>query len=413
MKNFLSFVLFILVGSTLYAGGYRVSIQGQRQLAMGHTGVAVISSAESVFFNPASMSFLDGKMNFSLGVSGIIADTAYENTQYGISENTNNPLGTPFSAYAAYKLNEHISFGLAIYTPYGSSVEWEDDWAGSHLVNNIALKAIFFQPTIALKISDKLSIGAGFIYANGSVLFNRNRDRTLANINGERANITIEESGIVGTGYTIGLTLKPIEKLTVGFNYRSKVDMKVEGGDVTFENFPTSIAPQNTTFNSLLPMPAEVTIGLAYICKDDKLTFAVDFNLTQWSDYEALTLDLKGVGTSVNLRNYKDSNTYRFGTEYKASKKITARAGVYFDESPVQDGYFAPETPRNDSVGYTAGLSYQVNDKLSIDASFLYLQFDEIDNSYDHYFENGVAVPFSGTYKSTVFAPGIGVSYKL
>ena len=77
MKKLLSFVLFFLVGSTLYAGGYRVSIQGQKQLAMGHTGVAVISSAESVFFNPASISFLDGKMNFSLGVSGIIAETRY------------------------------------------------------------------------------------------------------------------------------------------------------------------------------------------------------------------------------------------------------------------------------------------------------------------------------------------------
>ena len=79
----------------------------------------------------------------------------------------------------------------------------------------------------------------------------------------------------------------------------------------------------------------------------------------------------------------------------------------------MQDGYFAPETPRNDSVGYTAGFSYQVNDKLSIDTSFLYLHFEEIDNSYDYYQEGGVAVPFSGTYKSTVFAPGIGVSYKL
>jgi len=412
MKKLLSFVLFFLVGSMVYAGGYRVAIQGQRQLAMGHTGVAVISSAESVFFNPASMSFLDGKMNFSLGVSGIMAETAYENTTYGISETTDNPLGTPFGAYGTYKINEKISVGIAIYTPYGSSVKWEDDWAGSHLVNNIALKAIFFQPTVAVKISDQLSVGAGFIYASGSVKFNKNRDRTLTNSNGDRSEITIEETGISATGYTFGITLKPLEELTIGFNYRSKVDMEVEGGEATFENFPTSIAPANTTFDATLPMPAEITFGLGYVYKE-KLTVAFDYNLTQWSEYEALTIDLKNVGVSTNLRNYKDSNTLRFGVEYKATKKVTARGGVYFDESPVQDGYFAPETPRNDSVGYTAGLSYQVNSKLSIDASFLYLQFDEIDNSYDHYMEGGVAVPFSGTYKSTVIAPGIGVSYKL
>ena len=80
----------------------------------------------------------------------------------------------------------------------------------------------------------------------------------------------------------------------------------------------------------------------------------------------------------------------------------------------MQDGYFAPETPRNDSVGYTAGISYHVNDKLAIDASFLYLHFDEIDNSYD-WIDNGDGTfsSFGGTYKSNVFAPGIGVSYKL
>ena len=28
----------------------------------------------------------------------------------------------------------------------------EDDWAGSHLVNNIDLAAIYFQPTVSVKL---------------------------------------------------------------------------------------------------------------------------------------------------------------------------------------------------------------------------------------------------------------------
>jgi long-chain fatty acid transport protein len=118
---------------------------------------------------------------------------------------------------------------------------------------------------------------------------------------------------------------------------------------------------------------------------------------------------------SYNARNYKDSDTYRFGLQYEATKKFTVRTGIYFDKSPVQDGYFAPETPRNDSTGYTAGLSYKVNDKLSIDMSFLYVHFDEVDNSYDYYTDStsGQVAKFEGTYKSSAFAPGIGLSYKL
>ena len=58
MRKLLSLTLLALAGSTAFAGGYRVSIQGQKQLAMGHTGVAVVNSAEVAFFNPAGMVYL-------------------------------------------------------------------------------------------------------------------------------------------------------------------------------------------------------------------------------------------------------------------------------------------------------------------------------------------------------------------
>ena len=110
---------------------------------------------------------------------------------------------------------------------------------------------------------------------------------------------------------------------------------------------------------------------------------------------------------------YKNASTYRFGLQYDVTEMFTLRAGYYFDETPVRDGYFAPETPRNDSSGYTAGLTVNVGDHFQIDASFLYLHFKEVDASYDYYFDQGVRAPFSGTYKSSAFVPGLGVSYKL
>lgn len=416
MRKLFSLSLLTLASATMFAGGYRVSIQGQKQLAMGHTGVAVVNSAEVAFFNPAGMSFLDKKFNLSVGGNALFAKTRFQSSQFNQTAATDN-VGTPFSLYATYKINDWVSAGLAVYTPYGSSVEWNQDWAGAHLVNNIDLQAIFIQPTISFKIEDKFSIGGGPIFVQGSVNFNRNLtpNPVLSN-NGSGTDVTLDASGISATGYNIGMMFKLTNQVMLGLDYRSEIIMEARGGSANFADVPAiaSASFTNTTFSADLPLPAEITAGISYR-PTDKWLFAFDYNYTKWDVYKSLDVDFDNtLPTSVNPRNYKNASTYRLGAQYQANNKFTFRAGWYFDESPVQDGYFAPETPRNDSNGYTGGLTYQVNSKLGIDLSFLYLHFDQVDNSYD-YFDDPTTTTglssFGGTYKSSVFSPGIGITY--
>jgi long-chain fatty acid transport protein len=207
------------------------------------------------------------------------------------------------------------------------------------------------------------------------------------------------------------------DNLRIGATYRSEIIMEARDGDATFENIPNSPLtpfPASTTFDADLPLPAEMTVGLSYEFYD-KWLFAFDLNRAFWDVYESLDIDFgdENVPDSKNARNYKNATTYRFGLQYKATDMFTLRTGYYFDESPVVAGRFAPETPRNDSNGYTAGLTVNVGSRFEIDASFLYLHFKEVDASYDAYMENEQSVPFSGTYKSSVFVPGLGLTYKL
>lgn len=410
MRKLLSLTLLALAGSTAFAGGYRVSIQGQKQLAMGHTGVAVVNSAEVAFFNPAGMAYLDKKFNLSVGANGLFAKTKFQESVFNTTASTEN-FGTPFSLYATYKINDWFTAGLAVYTPYGSAVEWDQNWQGAYLVNNIDLQAIFVQPTISVRVGEHFSVGGGPIYATGSVNFNRNlyASNGTFQVNGNPTDLTLDAKGISAWGYTLGMMFNPTDKLRLGMNYRSEIIMEARDGDANFSDVPVFAQSllTNTTFDADLPLPAELTVGLSYQVTD-KWLVAFDLNHTMWSAYKSLDVKFNnGLPTSVNPRNYKDVSTYRFGTQYKANDKFTFRAGYYFDESPVQDTYFAPETPRNDSNAFTGGLTYQMNSKLGIDFSFLYIHFDEIDNSYEHN-PNG---DFAGTYKSVVFSPGIGITY--
>ncbi len=416
MKKSLLFAAFALATAVTYAGGYRVSLQGQKALAMGHTGVAVVSSSELVFFNPAGLVYLDDVINISAGVSGVFSNIAYQNQEYGDNERSDSAMGTPLYLYASYKANDWLAFGIGVYTPFGSEVKYEEGWAGSHLVNKIDLQAIYIQPTISVKISDQLSIGGGPIYATGSVNFNRSLNRTLTDLDGNRANVAVEAKGISSWGWVASTMFNFTDDFHLGATYRSKIILEADDGTAVFENVPNSpLTPfENTNIKAGLPMPAEMTVGMSYDF-GDKLILAFDFNRSFWDAYESLDIDFENpnIPDSKNARNYKNSSIYRFGAQYDVSSMFTLRAGYYFDESPVRAGYFAPETPRNDSNNFTAGLSVNIGSHLQIDASFLYSHFKEVNASYDYYFENGVSVPFKGTYKTNAFVPGIGLTYKL
>ena len=417
MKKLSLVAILLLFAVTSYAGGYRVSTQGQRALAMGHSGVAVVNSAELAFFNPAGLVYLENKINISAGMTGVISNVKWQNEMTGGFAETESSLRTPFYLYASYSVSEKLALGLSVYTPYGSSVEWPTDWAGSHLINNIDLQAIYIQPLISYKITDNLSVGGGPIFVTGSVNFNRNINRTLTDEQGNRSNVEVDASGVTSFGWSASAMYSPMENLRIGVNYRSEIILEAEDGDATFSNVPNSpLAPVSNgtvSFDAELPMPAELTIGASY--EFDKWLFAFDYNRTFWGVYESLDIDFapENIPDSFNPRNYKDSSTYRFGVQYAALDKLDLRLGYYLDESPVQSGYFAPETPRNDSHGFTGGFSYQVSSKVAIDASFAYLRFEEVDESYDHYQENGQEVSFGGTYKSNAFLPGLGVTVKL
>src|SRR5690554_3772928 len=230
IKNLFICTVFGLSLAVSYAGGYRVSLQGQKALAMGHTGVAVINSSESVFFNPASLVYLEDRLNISAGVSGVFSNIAYQDSQTGANARTDSPMGTPLYLYASYKATDWLALGLGVYTPFGSAVEYEDDWAGSHLVNNIDLQAIYIQFTASVKINDMWSVGAGPIYATGSVNFNRNLNRTLSDIDGNRSNVTVEAKGISSWGWVASTLFTPAKNFHIGATYRSKINLDADDG---------------------------------------------------------------------------------------------------------------------------------------------------------------------------------------
>ena len=321
-----------------------------------------------------------------------------------MTERTDNPVSTPFYFYGTYQINDKLAAGLGVYTPFGSSVDWGKDWSGKNLIQQVTLQAIYIQPTLSYRLNDKLSVGAGLTVALGSFEIDRAVPAPIGNEN--TVNL---KGGETGFGFNAGLHYQATEKFSVGLTYRSRVDINLEDGDATFSMDPALASSfPSGKFAADLPLPATATIGFAYKA-NEKWLFSVEGSFVEWSAYESLDFDFENNTSSLedskNARNYEDAIILRVGAQYTMSEKLALRAGLYYDQSPVQDEFFNPETPNSDNLGFTTGLSYNASSKFGIDFSLLALNGLERTSEYQP--EN-----FGGKYASFSIIAGLGFNYK-
>jgi len=403
MKNKLFlFLMFCLCSVTLLGGGYQVRLQGHKQTGIGLIGTPFAFDASSIFYNPGSLALYDGKYSISVGASGIISNHIFQKEATNYQARTENPLGTPFFGYFSIKIKDKIAVGIGVYTPFGSSAKWNEDWAGRYLIRDVKISAIYIQPTVAYQYKGKFGIGAGFVYAIGNVELNKAlpySETSKANLKGKATNF----------GFNAGVFYKPIEKLSIGIDYRSQIMMKLEGGDATF-TVPSALSgsvPTTNKFNAELPMPANLDFGLAYQI-NDKFLLAAEVNWVMWNTYKSLDFEFEQSGDLLNTQNpreYKDSWITRLGGQYKLNDIFTFRAGVYYDPSPANEKYFTPETVTLNTIAFTLGATITPVKGLEIDLSYLELHGLQADKTYEP--DN-----FGGTYKTMTFIPGIGLSYR-
>ncbi|MCB9230443.1 MAG: outer membrane protein transport protein [Bacteroidia bacterium] len=408
MDRFFQILIFIvfLAGNSLFAGGFQVNLQGQKQTGMAHTGAGLALDAATIFFNPAGMSFLD-QSSLNVGSSPIFGRVAYREPYPGqYTASTEPGISTPFAAYGHWKFSkdDKFSLGLGVYTPFGSRVLYADDWKGQFLLREISLKAIFFQPTFSYRFNDKIGIGVGFVFAKGSVALRKAIPIQFSD--GSYGEASLSGSG-QGYGFNAGIYYKPTDKISLGLTHRSVVPFVANDGTAQF-TVPDSAAAffPNTSFSATLGLPSSTTLGIGYQATE-KLSLALDVQFVGWSVYDTLGFDFQQntdkLKDQASAREYKNAFIFRAGAQYALSDHISLRGGAYFDMTPVQDGYITPETPDANKLGISVGGTVQIGQYVAVDASFLWVE-GMIRTA------GNLETNFSGTFKARALIPGIGVN---
>ncbi|MDE7077753.1 MAG: outer membrane protein transport protein [Alistipes sp.] len=489
MKKLFLLLTAVVLFTDASAEGYQVNNMSAKQTGMGHVGTAMKLNSESIFFNPAATAFQSSKFDISAGFTGIISDVRYRslpdmknNNAPGPVEMSDNKLSTPLHVYFNYKPIERLSVGVGFFTPYGSSMNWGDNWSGAHLVQQINLKAYTVQPTVSFKICDRLSIGAGLMITWGnfdlsrSLLSAQTRSGLIAEMidpnivklqaalaqapdnaqlqgqlqmmQGAKGYLesTMDRSVVsaklqgdanVAIGVNAGILWDITDEWSVGMTWRSRMNMKVDKGRATMTTDPqaaaliqqleqmtgSSLLPplDRGTFNAELPLPTVVTWGVSFR-PTPKWELAVDLQWNGWSAYKTLNVEFNetelGIAPIVSVKNYSNTLAFRFGGQYKATDWLTARMGMYVDESPGDSNYLNPETPSMTKLAYTAGLSFRPARFVSIDLAYCYVSSADPERSgsypiYQYGNPSQLTEVFSGNYKlhAHVFSFGVGFSF--
>jgi long-chain fatty acid transport protein len=383
---------------------YQVNLQGQKQIGMAGAGTGVAMDEAAIFFNPGAVSFLK-KNGVQLGVSPIFLKSAFNASGSNVVEHNKSKVPTPFQAYAVFGSPENrLRFGLGVYTPFGGAMHWEENWTGKYTVTSLDLHAIYVQPTLSLKITDNIGIGAGFVYSNGKVDLRRAVPLTLND--GRTASAQLKGDAH-DFGWNAGIYIETVSGISIGVTHRSQVTASVEDGDAIFDVPDALKAGFPTAFSADLPLPATTSIGFGFY-PSEKTTIALDVNWVHWNKYKELAFEYNNnqrVENTRSPRNYHDAATFRLGIENQATEKLALRAGIGYALTPVGKGYVTPEVPDANRVLLSAGLGYKPTERWGVDLSFLY---ENVVKRTEQNIETGL----DGTFKTVVYIPGISFSYK-
>jgi len=457
-------LILCFTASISFAGHVDTYGIGSKGTSMGGAMTAATDDAFSVHYNPAAMSRIK-KRTFAIGSHFV--DPSLKMDHFNVDETSAFPISdlagsdikdksplliVPHMAYV-HPLNEKMTLGIAFYVPYGLDLKWDTDTTANPAAMNTFHSWYMREvitPSFSYKVNDKLSLGFGISIGKTKAGVERVRyvpDFMKSAAAWQTAGYTAVQAAGAAAAYTeldgaqykteteddfnysfnIGLLYDVNEKLSFGVTYRSKSDTKMDGNtDVTPDM--AIWTNQNVDASVEIDTPDQLSFGVQYK-PIPKWSISADLTRTWWGAVKSYTVAFEdpfmatsglsaGADEEHFERNWKDTWTYRIGTEYKLNKMIDLRAGYYYDPTVVPNDTFDVLWPDSDKHVFSGGLGLNF-EKVSVDFVLQYIRIStvningESENLNDSYTRPGVHVgEVDAKASGSILGYGVTVSYK-
>ncbi|HYK89313.1 MAG TPA: outer membrane protein transport protein [Acidobacteriota bacterium] len=448
-------ILSTLAAATAWPQGFGLYEQSPCAMGRGGAGVAApCPDASSVFFNPAGLSFTTTQV----GLGGAVVGPRGHFTDSATSQiSTLNDHWYPVpNVYFSTPLAKRFAFGIGVFAPYGLTTDWPVTSEGRYLGYKSLVQAVYLQPTLALKFSDKFSVGAGVDVTYLNVQLRQRVDlatQLLPALPGVPPGTTFQALGVkLGTdfadldlkghvwhpGYHLGILIKPSEHFSIGARYLSGQEVDLNDGTIetTQISVPYSLpfaipgVPAGTPLDVLLkpqfapgqplgnqkastrlPLPAQFVVGTALQIVP-KVKLLLDYQFTRWSMFDQLPVNGQFL-KSVVIESYRDTHGARLGTEIALSDKSVLRAGTDLHTAAAPDQTVTPNLPEGWRQEYAVGFGRQLWERLRFDFAYMRLvQPDRAGRTTNAGKAAPTAADNNGTYRFGANLLGASLSLK-
>ncbi len=410
-------IICALTGSVnAWAQGYGLYEQSACAMGRGGAGVAApCPDASSVFFNPAGLSFEQAQM----GLGGVTVGPRGKFTDSTTSQISNlNDHWYPIpNLYYSRPMAKRVAVGLGVFAPYGLTTDWPVDSEGRYLGYKSLVQALYVQPTIAVKLNEKVSVGAGVDVTYLNVQLRQRVDlstQPLPPFPGLPPGSTFALLGVqAGTdfadvkldghawhaGYHLGVLLKANDRVSFGVRYMSGQKVDVSNGRIETNQISVpyslpfdvpGVAPKGTPLDLLLksqfapgavlgnqgasatlPLPDQIVAGVAFQATS-KLKLLADYQFTRWSMFDQLPIN-GDVLKNVITESYRDTHGVRLGAEIGLGAKSLLRLGIDLHTAAAPDQTVTPNLPEGSRQEYAVGYGRQLWEKLRFDIAYMRL----------------------------------------
>ncbi|HLO85573.1 MAG TPA: outer membrane protein transport protein [Nostocaceae cyanobacterium] len=392
-------LLTIISANKVWAGGFALNEQSVKNLGNAFAGSsAAAEDATTIFFNPAGLTRLEDNSIVGAGFL-ILPNINFENQ--GSTVVTGAPLtgGNGGNAgvdtfvpsfFAAWNVSDNVKAGIGVNVPFGLSTKYNRDWVGRYYAVESKVATYNINPTVAAKLTNNLSVGAGLNVQYADVKLTNAIDLGLI---GRRAGLPTQPQQADGfvevsgsdwsVGYNLGVMYEPTKNTRIGLSYRSPITQNIRGNaDFTVPDSARAITARgqftDTGASAVLNLPDTLSLGV-YHQLNPRLAVMGDLTWTQWSRFKEIRVkfDNPAQPDRVQPENWNDTYRLGVGVNYAVNDKLTLRSGLTYDPSPVPEEFNSPRLPGGDRTILGLGASYQTSDSLSVDIGYIHIFSDD------------------------------------